>query len=209
MNPENEPCNGKENSDFYAVSSMLKVALRALRLSRQLITIVSFVSVVYMQVACSPVERPWVDNEAPEDPGAPVYGGKIKLAYIGETNSWLPGKGNFAAAGLNVAAAIYDAFLMRDSEWHIRPYLAQSIIPNEDHSVWRMTLRPNVRFHDGTALDAAAVKWNFDTLHKAPGTVTFGAVRDVDSVEIIDALTVDYHLTKSIVAFPDLLIGPV
>jgi peptide/nickel transport system substrate-binding protein len=160
-------------------------------------------------VACSPVERPWVDNEAPEDPGAPVYGDKIKLAYIGETNSWLPGKGNFAAAGLNVAAAIYDAFLMRDSEWQIRPYLAQSIIPNEDHSVWRMTLRPNVRFHDGTALDAAAVKWNFDTLHKAPGTVTFGAVRDVDSVEIIDALTVDYHLTKSIVAFPDLLIGPV
>ncbi len=151
----------------------------------------------------------YVDNAAPADPGEPVYGGSIIVGVEGETNSWLPSQGTFAPSGLNVGTALYDSLVRRAHDGSLQPYLAESITPNDDFSEWTLRLRPDVRFHDGTPLDAEALKWNFDNLHKVPGSVTFGAVRDIDRVEIVDEMAVRYHLTKGMVAFPDLLIAAV
>ena len=38
----------------------------------------------------------------------------------------------------------------------VQPYLAQSITPNSDHTKWTIAVRPNVVFHNGTPLTAAA-----------------------------------------------------
>jgi peptide/nickel transport system substrate-binding protein len=159
--------------------------------------------------ACSRIDGEIVDNAPPDDPGPPVYGGTISVALEAETNNWLPGRGAFAEPGVHVALAIYDPLVRRAHDGTLRPYLAESIAPNEDHTVWTLRLRPDVTFHDGTVLDAEAIKWNFDTLHKRAGSNTYGAVRDVDAVVVIDSLTVEYHLSKGIVAFPDLLIGAI
>jgi len=42
------------------------------------------------------------------------------------------------------------------------PRLATSWTPNADATVWTFELRQGVTFHDGTAFDAEAVKFNFD-----------------------------------------------
>jgi peptide/nickel transport system substrate-binding protein len=165
--------------------------------------------VCMLLAACGGARDFYVDNAPPDDPGEPLRGGSIIVGLEGETNSWLPGRGNFAAAGLNVAAAIYDPLIARSHDLELRPYLAESIQPNGDFSEWTLRLRPGVLFHDGTPLDAAALKWNFDHLHKVPGAVTFGAVRDIERVEIVDGLTVRYHLSRGIAPFPDLLTGPI
>jgi peptide/nickel transport system substrate-binding protein len=157
--------------------------------------------------ACGPHGQLEVDNAPPNSPGLPAWGGAITVALEGETNSWLPGEGNFAAGGLNVAAAIYDPLVRRDHRGRLRPYLAESIEPNGDFTVWTLRLRPGIRFHDGTPLDADALKWNFDNLHKVPGSVTYGAIRDVEGVQVVDDLTVRYHLGRGIAPFPDLLTG--
>jgi len=146
------------------------------------------------------------DNQPPPDFGTPEYGGHLRVALEGETNNWLPGRGNHVApAALTVAMALFDPLVRLDHEGRFQPYLAESLVPNESFDQWTMTLRPNVRFHDGTPLNAEAIKWNFDNLHKRQGSVTFGSIRDIERVEVIDELRVVYHLSKGIVPFPDIL----
>jgi peptide/nickel transport system substrate-binding protein len=180
----------------------------SLTVRRSLLSL-ALLSLALLLSACGVGHDFYADNEPPDDPGPPVHGGSITVALEGETNSWLPGQGNFSAGGLNVAAAIYDPLVRRDHDQQLRPYLAESVAPNEDFTQWTLRLRPGVRFHDGTPLDAAALKWNFDHLHKVPGSVTFGAIRDVERVEVVDELTVRYHLSRGIAPFPDLLTGAV
>lgn len=157
--------------------------------------------------ACSP-SQPGApgNNQPPADPGPPVYGGHLRVALEGETNNWLPGRGNHVApAALTVAMALFDPLVRLDHEGRFQPYLAESLVPNDTFDQWTLTLRPGVLFHDGTPLNAEAIKWNFDNLHKRQGSVTFGSIRDVERVEVLDELRVVYYLSKGIVPFPDML----
>lgn len=146
------------------------------------------------------------DNQPPVDPGEPVRGGHLRVALEGETNNWLPGRGNHVApAALTVAMALFDPLIRLDHEGRFQPYLAESLVPNDTFDQWTLTLRPGVLFHDGTPLNAEAIKWNFDNLHKRQGSVTFGSIRDVERVEVLDELRVVYFLSKGIAPFPDML----
>lgn len=156
--------------------------------------------------ACSPGTSVRMDNLPPDDPGPPVYGGHLRVALEGETNNWLPGRGSHVApAALTVAMALFDPLVRIDHEGQFQPYLAQSLTPNDTFDEWTLQLRPGVLFHDGTPLNADAIKWNFDNLHKQPGSVSFGSLRDVERVEVVDELTVTYYLARGVVPFPDLL----
>lgn len=143
------------------------------------------------------------------DPGEPVLGGSITVGLEAETNSWLPGQGNFSNPGINVALAIYDPLLRRNASGEPTPYLAESLEPNETLDAWTLTLRPDVRFHDGTPLDAAALKTVFDEYLKAPDSNLAGSVADVTAVDIVDDLTIVYRLAETNAAFPSVLTGAV
>src|SRR5690606_2326016 len=86
--------------------------------------------------------------------GDPVHGGSITVGLEAETNSWLPGSGNFGNPGVTVAYAIYDPLMKRSADGEVRPYLAESLEPNGDLTEWTLTLREGIEFHDGTPLDA-------------------------------------------------------
>ena len=148
------------------------------------------------------------DEERP-DPGDPVYGGSITVGLEAETNSWLPGSANFSNPGINVALAIYDPMMRRDENGEHQPYLAQSLESNDDLTEWTLTLRDGVQFHDGTPLDADAVKTVFDDYIKADGSNLAGQVEDVESLEVVDDLTVVYRLSQPNAAFGDVLAGAV
>jgi len=160
-----------------------------------------------LTVSCSPSGPSGIgDNQPPADPGAPAHGGHLRVALEGETNNWLPGRGNHVApAALTVAMALFDPLVRLDHQGRFQPYLAESLVPNNTFDQWTLTLRPGVVFHDGTPLNAEAIKWNFDNLHKRQGSVTFGSIRDVERVDVVDELSVVYFLSKGIVPFPDML----
>lgn len=63
---------------------------------------------------------------------------------------------------VEVIAQMYEGLVYTDPETHaIRPLLAESWETSSDGLVWDFTLRGNVRFHDGTPLDAEAVVFSF------------------------------------------------
>jgi peptide/nickel transport system substrate-binding protein len=139
--------------------------------------------------------------------GDPVEGGSITVGLEAET-SWLPGSGNFANPGVTVAYAIYDPLARLDADGEIQPYLAESIEPSDDLREWTVTLREGVSFHDGTPLNAEAMKTIFDQYLKDPGANTAGALEGVE-MEIVDDLTFTYVLDSPNSGFADNLGLPI
>jgi peptide/nickel transport system substrate-binding protein len=104
------------------------------------------------------------------------------------------------------------------------PGLAESWEPNEDGTVWTFAIRPDVTFHDGTALTGEAVCANFDRWYNFTGPlqnpsasyywqVVFGGFAEFDpesgapeeslyqSCEAPDELTAVITLTKPSATF--------
>lgn len=78
----------------------------------------------------------------------------------------------------------------------VQPALALKWERSADGKIWTFYLRQGVRFHDGTAFNAQAVKINLDRLTAAKPKATYG--RDlrpiVERTEVIDAYTVKVYL---------------
>lgn len=156
-----------------------------------------------------PGTDPGGETTPPPDPGDATSGGSIVVGLESETPGWLPGTHLLTNyPGLTVANTFYDSLTKRDSDGEIRPYLAESLEPSDDLTEWTLTLRPGVQFHDGTPLDAEALKSNFDDHLKAEGSNLLGTLRFVSSVEVVDELTLRYLLDTPDAAFPDILQGP-
>lgn len=92
-----------------------------------------------------------------------------------------------------VILMLYDTLIRFDDEMRFRPALAESWNVSGDGRTWTFKLRPGVRFHDGTACDATAVRENFERVldpeqnHKRRSL--FSAI---ERVEEVDPLTVRF-----------------
>jgi peptide/nickel transport system substrate-binding protein len=82
---------------------------------------------------------------------------------------------------------IYNGLLELDLDFQVKPGLAEKWRRSSDGKEWVFTLRDGVRFHDGTPLDAAIVKRNFERLQEGPQK---GWLSDVEQIAAQDRLTV-------------------
>src|SRR5262249_28288842 len=80
------------------------------------------------------------------------------------------------------------------------PWLLESIQPREA-TIWRMRLRPGIKFHDGEPLDAKALNWNLDLYadksanYPNPGSrVLLPLVKEVN---VVDDRTVELVTTQA------------
>ncbi len=152
---------------------------------------------------------PGGDDE--EEQGDPVMGGSVSMGLEAETNTWLPGKYAGSNSGTIIQLSLFDPLVRRGDDGDIHPFLASSIEPNDDLTEWTVTLREGVQFHDGTPLNAEAMKYNFDVLLRAEDSNTKGTLDtfQVNSLEVIDELTFKYVLGEANAAFPDILDGTI
>lgn len=162
-----------------------------------------------LAVACGGGNGDGTTGGGGEDAGDPVQGGELVVGVESETNNYLPGVFTGTQAGYNVARSIYDPLMMPDEDGTLQPYLAESLEPNDDTTEWTLKLRPGVEFHDGTPLNAEALKSNFDEHLNVEGSTAANSLRFVESMEIVDDLTVKYVLSEPDATIPDLLQGPV
>ena len=163
--------------------------------------------------ACAPADdpegavgEPADDEESVDEPGDPVQGGSVTVGLEAETAGWAPWSDTWSPPGWMVARSFYDTLLDRNEDGEPEPFLAESFEPNDEFTVWTMTLREGVEFHDGEPLDADAVVANIDK-HREPGSTTSAAVGPIDDVTAEDELTVVFTLDQPHVAFADYMVG--
>jgi len=92
--------------------------------------------------------------------------------------------------GRIVFSAICDKLFDIDDKLNIVPQLALSHATSEDGKEVTIKLRPGVKFHDGEAMDAEAVKVSLERHMTMQGSFRKPELASVDKVEVADATTV-------------------
>ncbi|HXA74689.1 MAG TPA: ABC transporter substrate-binding protein [Acidimicrobiales bacterium] len=97
----------------------------------------------------------------------PKRGGSLVFGVDAEEQGFDPTQGRFDEVGVMYARTVFDplTIVLTNGDW--APYLAESVVPNSSYTAWTITLRPNVKFHDGTACDGAALVTNLEAQSKS------------------------------------------
>ena len=154
------------------------------------------VVVLALAVACSssgPTSEPTASDPpsstssstTPE--GGPRAGGTLRIGVPATATSFAPAGRAWNAAELQTARGVYDRLMVRDNDDVAQPDLATAVSQSDDHTVWTITLRPGVVFHDGTPLDAAVVAANLEAQRSSPDAAALLA--PIASVQVTDATT--------------------
>lgn len=114
-----------------------------------------------------------------------------------------------ATNDFRILVNIYDGLVrFKDGTLEVEPALAESWDISEDGKTYTFKLREGVKFHDGSDFNAEAVKFNFDRMLKedhpfydtGPFPLSFNFA-SVDSVNVIDPLTVEFKLKEAFAPF--------
>ncbi|WP_169739810.1 ABC transporter substrate-binding protein [Actinospica robiniae] len=103
-----------------------------------------------------------------------------------------------------IQRGVYDSLVYQDSSGAFHPWLATSWKVSKDGKTYTFQLRHDVKFTDGTAFDAQAVKANFDSIN-APATKSeyasalFGQYYQGTKVD--DAYTVEVDFSRAFTPF--------
>lgn len=147
-----------------------------------------------------------------EDAGTPTPGGQVVYGLEAETtDGWCLPEAQLAIGGIMVAQSIYDTLTRPNAEGEIEPWLAESVEPNEDSTVWTITIPEGVKFHDGSDLTAEVVKNNLDAYRGAyparTPLLTVFVFEPIESVDVIDPTTVQVTMKQPWVSFDAQLYG--
>ncbi|HWZ49421.1 MAG TPA: ABC transporter substrate-binding protein, partial [Herbaspirillum sp.] len=98
--------------------------------------------------------------------------------------------------GRFVFASLCDKLVDINEKLEIVPQLATSYQWSPDNKVLTLKLRPGVTFQDGEKFDAAAVKFNLERDKNLPGSSRKGELAPLQSVQVVDPLTVKLVLAS-------------
>jgi peptide/nickel transport system substrate-binding protein len=144
--------------------------------------------------ACSSATVSGAGSEQAALTGAatPRQGGVIEYGHLQEPNCIFGGwiQENFTAR------QVLDNLVSHTEDGTVVPWIATDWEVSEDQKVWSLTLREDVRFTDGTPLDAEAVAYNFDYwMDGGNGTAAAHLGGFYDHSEVVDDHTVEIHLS--------------
>ncbi len=144
-----------------------------------------------------------VASAEPPDEGTPKRGGTLTYGVEGKSDDLCPPSAQWAISGIMIGQAIYDTLTEPDADGEPQPYLAESVDHDPSYKVWTLGLRDGITFHNGEKLDAAAVKTNIDAWRN--GLLLGFVFSNIESVEVVDPLTVEVTMKTPWVAFPSYL----
>jgi peptide/nickel transport system substrate-binding protein len=148
----------------------------------------------------------------------PVAGGTITFGTYSETQGLDPiVSSGYGVTGYIEMATFYDPIVRYNtSTGKYEPNTAVSVTSNDALTEWTVKLKPNIKFTDGTAYDAEAVKFGMNRhrsgtagappcaeLYACPRNVTSSAAYMglVKSIDVVDSLTVKFTLSEPWAAF--------
>ena len=144
-------------------------------------------------------------DEPPPVINAAKPGGQLVVATWDEPISLDPA--NTAAAGLNPVRLIFDTLVVQGADSTPAPGVAQSWVISDGGRAYTFQLKKNVTFHDGTPLDARAVKFSLDRATSAQAKANFAIslAGIYQATEVREDLTARVVLTRPYAAFLDAL----
>src|SRR5579864_7297374 len=122
-------------------------------------------------------------------------GQTLRIGLVDDPDLLDPAPGK-SFVGRIVFQSLCDKLVDITPDLKIVPRLATSWEITEDGKVLTFKLRDGVTFHDGEKFDAAAVKYNIERDKTMPESIRKADLASVDSVEVIDPLTVRFNLKK-------------
>jgi peptide/nickel transport system substrate-binding protein len=151
-------------------------------------------------------DDPAAESGDPDEGVTPVYGGTLVFGREAETPSaWVPSVMTCELTCHQSARSVYDPLTYLDEDDLPRPFLLESIEPNEDFTVWTLVARPGITFHDGTPFDADAV---MDHLQRMRDSFLVGrSLLNVEDQVKVDDMTVELTMGESWATFPFYLSG--
>jgi ABC-type transport system substrate-binding protein len=135
----------------------------------------------------------------------PKPGGSLTMGVDAEEKGFSPTQGTFDEVGIMYARTVFDTLMILDDNGLPQPNLAQSVTSNTDGTVWTITMRPNLKFHNGTPCDASAVAANFEAHQKS--LLTGPALTPVQSIVVTSPLVVTITMKTPWVPFNYYLCG--
>jgi peptide/nickel transport system substrate-binding protein len=134
--------------------------------------------------------------ESGNDAGTPVAGGTLVYASGDAEPSCLDPHvgGNYPQA--LVSSQYLETLYTKDAKGNLVPWLAEDSTVSQDGLTRTLKIREGIKFTDGTALDAAAVKANFEHLldPKTASSTGYLALGKIDSMKALDAATLELKL---------------
>jgi len=122
-------------------------------------------------------------------PSAPVAQRPIRVALYASPQSLDPHRySEFLTSA--VLSNAYESLVSLDRELKITPALAERW-ENPDERTWRFRLRPGVRFHDGTTLDADDVVYSLERARRLAGSTFTSYLASVQTIRALDGSTVE------------------
>lgn len=104
------------------------------------------------------------------------------------------------------ATPVYETLFDIGEDGKPYPFLAEKYEVSEDQKTYRITLRPGIKFHDGTPLNAEAVVANLERTRNPDNRCRcLGTLQEIDDVKALDELTVEIQLSQPNAALPTVL----
>jgi peptide/nickel transport system substrate-binding protein len=104
-------------------------------------------------------------------------------------------------------ANILEPLYYYDENYKPVPWLAEKVDINADSTVFTFTMRQGVKFHDGTDLDAEAVKFSMDRIKNNAASPRNSDTKVISAIDVLDKMTVRLTLNEPFAPFPASLTG--
>ena len=125
----------------------------------------------------------------------PSLADTLRIGISEDTDTLDPTQGR-TFGGRQMFAALCDKLFDLDPKGGIVGQLVTDWTVSDDQLEITLTLRPGVKFHDGTAFDAEAVKFNLERAMTLEESARKGELRAIKSIEAVDPGTVKITLSE-------------
>lgn len=138
-------------------------------------------------------EEPMPAEEAPAEPAGPTT---FRIAVGVDPDTLDPALYTTTTIA-NIIEYMAETLIVTDKDGNIEPNLATEWEVSDDNLEYTLKIREGVTFHDGTPLNAEAVKWNLDRVLDPDVPV---AIRSpfvsIEEVEVVDDYTIKLHMSQ-------------
>ncbi|QDX99361.1 glutathione ABC transporter substrate-binding protein GsiB [Pectobacterium carotovorum subsp. carotovorum] len=140
---------------------------------------------------------------------SPVWAAKDAVIAVGSTFTSLDPYDANDSLSQTVAKSFYQGLFGFDKDMKLVNVLADSYDTSPDGLTYTVKLHPGVKFHDGSAFNAAAVKVNLDRASNPDNRLKrYNLFKMIDKTEVVDDLTVKITLKTPFSAFVNNLAHP-